>query len=351
MSSFTSNNNNNNNSSSSSSSSSRDPTEEEILAAAMSILRENGLPLSLLPQKNDTEERRELKISLRLSMPHVLALKKYVESQNAMPPIAEEDFALSPASGLKNCLQSIPDVTVLQSLIGPGDCIFQLMPTASGLTREYIESIVNDIREDIRNLTFKPNVDEEMLLAVRLYTVELPIAFFVYVNTVLNTQDRVGLRHIAPFMRLLIKALYALEDSGFCGTAQAYRGIRIGSSPAMQRKFNNYETVFQQGSLITFAGFTSVTRLASNAQQFGDFIFFHFLSVRGVDVSSVSAHPLEQELLVVPPAVFRVDGVFKLHGKLTVTLTHVEQKEACYLRKEVAILDEPPHAAREARPA
>jgi hypothetical protein len=249
---------------------------------------------------------------------------------------------LSPAAELKDCLQLIPDVTVLESLIGPGNCLHNLLPTTAGITHQHIMDIVNFHREALRALTVKPKIDIELLLVIRLYTVQIPIAFYKCVNRVLNNPDRAGLENVAPFMRLLIKALIAMEDAGYGFSGQAYRGVTIGDNAALRAKYDNHETVFKPESLITFASFSSVTRESRQAQYFGEeygSIFFHFLTVRGVDISSVSMFPEEAEILVIPPAVFPFWGSLRLYGKLTVPLTHVEQTTACYLSRALAVVD------------
>jgi hypothetical protein len=252
----------------------------------------------------------------------------------------DEDFSLFPVGSLKDCLQYTPEVTVLESLIGPGNCLFQLLPAAAGITRASIEDMVNFHRKAIRALTLKPDIDMELLLIIRLYTVKRPVSFSRYVNTVLNSPARVGLENVAPFMRLLIRALYVMEDAGYGFCGQAYHGVSIGNSAALREQYDNHETLFRPESLITFASFSSATWKSQQIQQFGgayDSMLFHFLSVRGVDISSVSMFPEEAEILVIPPAVFRVGGSLRVSGNLTVALTHVELAAASYLSRSLPI--------------
>jgi hypothetical protein len=343
------------NSSSAYNSSTTTTSSEKTLASALALLQINDIALDLLPPKSDTEGWKEITTALGLSLAQTLALKKHVDAQTQaatpsasaspqkakQPEVVEEDFSLSPAAALKDCLQLIPDVTVLESLIGPGNCLHNLLPTTAGVTHQHIMDIVNFHREAIRALAVKPKIDIELLLVIRLYTVQIPVAFYKCVNRVLNNPDRAGLENVAPFMRLLIKALFAMEDAGYGFSGQAYRGVTIGDNAALRAKYDNHETVFKPESLITFASFSSVTRESRQAQYFGEeygSIFFHFLSVRGVDISSVSMFPEEAEILVIPPAVFRVGGSFRLYGKLTVPLTHVEQATACYLSRALAVV-------------
>jgi TPR repeat protein len=334
-------------------------TAASVLASAEAILAQNDHPIELLPELGDDAGWSEIKVSYALSLPQILALKKMIKTQQASPGkgstsssaksvvdvVVDEDFSLSPAAVLKNCLAYVADVTVLESLIGPGNCLLNLLPaveptTRVGITAAVIEAVVTEHRNHLIDLAVKPNIDIELLLVIRRYTLQRPIPFFTYVNRVLNTADRSDLENIAPFMRLLIKALYAMEDSGYGATAQAYRGVKVGTVAALKYKFDNCETVFKQQQLITFAAFTSATKGNASAIEFGDStggdsIFFHFLTVRGVDVSSISQYPNEQELLVVPPSVFRVDGIFRLEGKLAVQLTHVDQEDAYFLCRTI----------------
>jgi TPR repeat protein len=330
---------------------------EKTLASAISILENNDIALELLPPKSDTEGWKEITATLGLSFAQTLALKKHTDVQTQVltaqtatrapsrempkppkpPEATEEDFSLSSASALKDCLQLLPDATVIESLVGPGHCLSNMLPTSAGITHQQILDIVNFHREAIRAIAVKPDIDVELLVVIRLYTIQSPIPFYHYVNKVLNSPDRTGLENIAPFMRLLIRALHAMEDTGYGFTGQAYRGVKIGDCTALQAKYDNHEIVFRPESLITFASFTSVTRESRQVQNFGEeyghSIFFHFLSVRGIDVSSVSMYPEEAEILVIPPAVFRVGGSCKLYRKLTVPLTQVEQEGASYLRR------------------
>jgi hypothetical protein len=323
---------------SNSSSSSAVATEDDILASAMAVLNINGHPVSLLPELSDTEGWTEIRTDYKMTLVQVRALKKYIQSQQQPSPAkpkpngVEDDFSFSPASGLKDCLQLTPDVTVLESLVEPGNCLLNLLePPTRAAMKALIESTVATHRHILVAQALKPNIDIELLLAIRLYTLQNPIPFFDYVNSVLNSPQRAGLSNVAPFMKLLIKGLHAMDDCGYGVTAQAYRGVNVKPGSALETKYNQCDTVFAPQQLITFAGFTSVTTEASQVKNFGAYFFFHFLSVRGIDISSISAFPQEQELLVIPPAVFRVGGAFKLDGRLTVPLTHVEQENACYL--------------------
>jgi TPR repeat protein len=320
---------------SNSSSSSAVATEDDILASAMAVLNINGHPVSLLPELSDTEGWTEIKTDYKMTLVQVRALKKYIQSQQqpspakAKPNGVEDDFSFLPASGLNDCLQLTPDVSVLESLVGPGNCLLNILEPPTRIAVEaLIESTVATHRHILVAQALKPNIDIELLLAIRLYTLQDPIPIFDYVNSVLNSPQRAGLSNVAPFMKLLIKGLYAMDDCGYGVTAQASRGVNVKPGSALETKYNQCDSVFAPQQLITFAGFTSGTTEASQVKNFGANFFFH-----GIDISSISAFPQEKELVVIPPAVFRVGGAFKVDGRLTVPLTHVEQETTSYLSR------------------
>ena len=71
----------------------------------------------------------------------------------------------------------------------------------------------------------------------------------------------------------------------------------------------------------------SVSTDDSVADDFGDYVFFVFVKVRGARIARLSQLPKEAEILVPPPSVFRIKAVAKFGGKLTITL----EQEACPL--------------------
>lgn len=82
------------------------------------------------------------------------------------------------------------------------------------------------------------------------------------------------------------------------------------------------------------AAFTSVstedTVSASFGDTHGDSLFYVIRNACGVDISSLSDFPTENEILLSPPAVFRIEAAFRVNNILTVTLMQVEQKTAFY---------------------
>jgi hypothetical protein len=299
-------NNNSSNSSSSSYSSSNFSSSgfsfgaspaEFILDDAIKKLEYHNHPLELLPVLSTDPDWDTIRREVDLTLAECSALKRLIEAQQAPRrrsiELVVEDFMLSPAAALRGCLEYVPDVSVVQSIVGPGNCLLCLLPntepsTGFNISRESLEEAIIVQRYMVNRLQSKPDVDIEFLLAIRMYTMQLPIPFYYYVNRVLNDPTRVGLENIAPFMRLLIKGLNAMEDRGYGVITQCYRGVRISGNPSLQVKYDNYRDAFTLNSLITFAAFTSATREAETVQQFGDSIFFHFTEVRAVDISTVS---------------------------------------------------------------
>jgi TPR repeat protein len=313
--------------------------------SAKQKLTEHDFALADLPQEVENPLWQEVRTECGLTLKEVLALQNCVATAHPQPPppsltppasVLDQEPSTSslpdvacPASEfatgkLHDWLADVPDVSVVVSLLGPGTCFLDLMsgllPGQTTLTRTLVEELVREHRDFIRNLSIKPEVDEEYLLAVRLFTLQEPIPFFSYVNDILNSEDRKGLESIAPFVRLLMKALYALEASGYGVEAQAYRGLKIADNPTLSHKYDNYKTELAVGTIVTFTGFTSVSVVDTASEEFGDALFYHFLKIRGVNISSLSKYPNESELLVMPPVVFRISGVYMLSGKLIVTV-------------------------------
>jgi hypothetical protein len=87
---------------------------------------------------------------------------------------------------------------------------------------------------------------------------------------------------------------------------------------------------------MTFPAFMSVSTDDSVADDFGDYVFFVFVKVRGDRIAQLSQLPKEAEILVPPPSVFRIKAVAKFGGKLTITL----EQEPCpltYLSKPASL--------------
>jgi hypothetical protein len=106
-----------------------------------------------------------------------------------------------------------------------------------------------------------------------------------------------------------------------------YRGLKLDGNAELKRKYLDYKTEFVVGQLMTFPAFMSVSTDDSVADDFGDYVFFVFVKVRGARIARLSQLPKEAEILVPPPSVFRVKAVATFGGKLTITL----EQESCPL--------------------
>ena len=139
-----------------------------------------------------------------------------------------------------------------------------------------------------------------------------------------------------------------------------YRGLKLDGNAELKRKYLDYKNEFVVGQLMTFPAFMSVSTDDSVADDFGDFVFFVFVKVRGARVARLSQLPKEAEILVPPPSVFRIKAVAKVGttksfvgghevksgGRLTVTL----EQESCpltYLSQKASVA----HVASTAAPA
>jgi len=137
-----------------------------------------------------------------------------------------------------------------------------------------------------------------------------------------------SLRYHAPFVKLLLLAveeLMALPQFAYQGVG--YRGLKLDGNAELKRKYLDHKTEFVVGQLMTFPAFMSVSTDDSVADDFGDYVFFVFVKVRGARIARLSQLPKEAEILVPPPSVFRIKAVAKFGGRLTITL----EQEACPL--------------------
>jgi hypothetical protein len=123
----------------------------------------------------------------------------------------------------------------------------------------------------------------------------------------------------APYVKLLLLAvqeLVALPEFAYEGVG--YRGLKLDGNAELKRKYLDHQTEFCVGELMTFPAFMSVSTDASVADDFGDYVFFVFVKVRGARIALLSQLPKEAEILVPPPSVFRIKAVTKFGGKLTI---------------------------------
>ncbi len=91
-----------------------------------------------------------------------------------------------------------------------------------------------------------------------------------------------------------------------------YRGLKLDGNAELKRKYLDHKTEFVVGQLMTFPAFMSVSTDDSVADDFGDYVFFVFVKVRGARIARLSQLPKEAEILVPPPSVFRIKAVAKV---------------------------------------
>jgi len=153
-------------------------------------------------------------------------------------------------------------------------------------------------------------------------------AFCIASHAFDQRRSQFSLRYHAPFVKLLLLAveeLMALPQFAYQGVG--YRGLKLDGNAELKRKYLDHKTEFVVGQLMTFPAFMSVSTDDSVADDFGDYVFFVFVKVRGARIAPLSQLPKEAEILVPPPSAFRIKAVAKFGGKLTITL----EQEACPL--------------------
>ena len=192
--------------------------------------------------------------------------------------------------------------------------------------------------------------DEDYKCAIRIFTAEEPYPFFRWINAPFfskvnpilfvsiacvlvlmrlgQRRSKFSLRLHAPYVKLLMRAIQALMSlPQFAYEGVGYRGLKLDGNEELKKKYLSHKTAFVVGELMTFAAFMSVSTDDSVADDFGDYVFFVFVKVRGARIAVLSQLPKEAEILVPPPSVFRIKAVAKFGGKLTITL----EQESCPL--------------------
>lgn len=279
---------------------------------------------------------------------------KAVKAKMARAKAADDVGDLhSSVASLNRCLRKVPNVDVGKALLGPGPCLLKALPkTSAEKLRKMLEA------HEFECEALKPStLSMQQSLAVRLYTAEEPVPIYKALNEPFHATSRSpnSITNQAPFLKIMAQAVRALAKGKALYTGPAYRGVKVAKSPLLKRKYENYSEAFKVGSRVTFAAFTSLSLADSTAENFGDRILFqaprssHFFTckfpsdgevqtiftfyrvqpwqftrVRGVRIAELSAIPSELEILVEPPAVFKVTSCAKFHGVLSVVLEEVE---------------------------
>ena len=130
-------------------------------------------------------------------------------------------------------------------------------------------------------------------------------AFCIASHAFDQRRSQFSLRYHAPFVKLLLLAveeLMALPQFAYQGVG--YRGLKLDGNAELKRKYLDHKTEFVVGQLMTFPAFMSVSTDDSVADDFGDYVFFVFVKVRGARIAPLSQLPKEAEILVPPPPFF-----------------------------------------------
>jgi hypothetical protein len=257
-------------------------------------------------------------------------------------PSADAACIHEPAESLRNFLDSTQVRTVTEAVVGQvgqdgrAPCIYDVLlssGTCASVTRERLLLMIKEQQTWLETESPIPfcEVSLQHQLVIRVYTAKAPFPIFQIVNRYLNGPGGPdGLSEIAPFTRLLMEALLHM-DHNYSRTGPGYRGLVKHGNDYLESKYLNHKRDYAIGSQIPFPAFTSISQDSEIAEKFGDNMFFHFLHVRAVDVSSISVYPEEKELLIIPPRVFRVAGYSLFKGMLIVNLTAAEERNFTYL--------------------
>jgi hypothetical protein len=253
---------------------------------ANEILRQHGMTVEYLPLLTDNDGWKMLREDFELTKVQIMALRKLASaSVTATEDVIHEEFSMSPVGELQNCLDHAADVTVVQAILGPGRCVFELFPDVEPssdylVTREAVRAVILTHEGWLVKNSPIPfdKISLELQLILRMYTAKFPFPIFQYVNRCLNSTERKArMAAIAPFAKLAVRALLAMEAAGYVETAQAYRGMTVEGNPALQAKYQNYATVFNVDMLITFPAFTSVSMKDASPIPLGTKYFFILL--------------------------------------------------------------------------
>lgn len=229
----------------------------------------------------------------------------------------------SPVSALLMCLDSSPDLSTTDAVLGPpggGPCL--LLASRGVCTPSQMRAMVEMHAFEVEDIDI-PGISLDAKLAIRLYTAEVPVKIYELVNEPFKSQSRKP-EHIsnqAAFCKVLIRSIRALlQVPSMLYEGPAYRGVRIAGNADLQHRYDHHTEAYKIGDKLTFAPFTSLTLSQQVAEGFGDAIFFFFTHVRAVRIASLSAISSEEEVIMEPPCVFRIVSNGKFLGCLQVVL-------------------------------
>jgi hypothetical protein len=246
----------------------------------------------------------------------------------------ESDTSFDPLHG---CCKLIPVVSLENSLFGPGSCLSEGMcvDVATGDLRTAVDDARCVVNTLAATITTSSTIDNEHLVAIRLYTLANPPIFKLLNDPFYNPDNRdlKSLRNQLPFMKYMLLSFNSIfgELEAFRFRGPAYRGLRVSASDLLMRKYQFWESEYSIGSKITFPTFTSVSVNLETAEKFSDHFVFMFSEVIGLRLKQISA-AVEQEILLKPPAVFIIRRAeMNNNGALTVHLDMDDSNILSYL--------------------
>lgn len=232
-----------------------------------------------------------------------------------------EVFSGSDILYLVNCCDDIPDVTVDQAILGGGqngDNALVACMVGSSCDANTIRMIVDELRGDVEGLpmVISGDLSAEYALAIRIYTYgSQHINFYGAVNGAFyaNHRSTDSLQAQLPFTKLLIKSLRAYGALyGFVQNVMVFRCCQANTDylRAVIDNFvtNSADNKLVKGKVMRFPSFTSTSRKLQ--KHFGQAIIYEIMLEAGhrvgVDVSSLSYVPSEDEVLLIAPSSFRI---------------------------------------------
>ena len=162
-------------------------------------------------------------------------------------------------------------------------------------------------------------LSKDQIAAIHLYTQQSPV--YCILNTHLRAQDRMILRPVLPFLKLLLSGIYLLTPT----KELVYRGINM-----------NLATQLIENSTHLWWAFTSTTRklnVLENEQYLcknGRRTMLEIQACCAYDISRYSAFGTEQELILPPGSKLQVKGVLPTACGSTPGLTIVAMTQCPY---------------------
>ncbi|CAF4831885.1 unnamed protein product, partial [Rotaria sp. Silwood2] len=161
----------------------------------------------------------------------------------------------------------------------------------------------------------KPEIQK---MSLKLYTFES----FLYkrLNTALRNKEKTAIATLGPFCYLIWSTLlpFGFEEKNFSGVV--YRGMTLDQS-----QIQSYMNVAGNNQWYSWLCFSSTSKNRLKAEQFGNtlFIIDNETAREGVDISSISAFPDEEEVLLQASTTFQV---------VKVTYSDVKKKYEVHLK-------------------